>query len=165
VSVVTEPWSQDDDLVLWTLLLAEDLNAAALARLQEEHPDVRYSHGFLFQQLVAGPQPVGALAQQLGVTSQAVSKTASELERLGYTERVKDAEDGRVHRIALTRRGHAALQAGRDVRADLNRELEVALGSERARMAARTLRAAVAARARLAAPGQDPTQDPPTEGR
>ena len=90
MTVVTEPWSQDDDLVLWTLLLAEDLNAAALARLQEEHPDVRYSHGFLFQQLVSGPQPVGALAEQLGVTSQAISKTASELERLGYGERVKD---------------------------------------------------------------------------
>jgi DNA-binding MarR family transcriptional regulator len=163
--MVAQPWLQDNDLVLWTLLLAEDLNAAALARLQEEHPDARYSHGFVFQQLVGGPQPVGALAQQLGVTSQAVSKTATELERLGYLKRVRDADDGRVHRLALTERGHQALQAGRDVRADLNRQLEAALGPERARTAARTLRAAAAARARMAAPGQDPTQEPPTEGR
>ena len=165
MSVVTEPWSQDDDLVLWTLLLAEDLNAAALARLQERHPDVRYSHGFLFQQLVNGPQPVGALAEQLGVTSQAISKTASELERLGYVERVRDRDDGRVHRIALTDKGNQALRAGGDIRADLNKELEAALGPERARTAARALRAAVAARAKMAAPGQDPTQDAPGGGR
>jgi DNA-binding MarR family transcriptional regulator len=165
VTVVTEPWSQDADLVLWTLLLAEDLNAAALARLQEEHPHVRYSHGFLFQRLVAGPQSVGALAEQLGVTSQAISKTASELERLGYVERVRDREDGRVHNVALTDSGKQALRAGAEIRANLNRELEQALGAERARTAARTLRAAVAARARRAAPGQDPTQEPPSGGR
>jgi DNA-binding MarR family transcriptional regulator len=163
--VVAQPWSQDDDLVLWTLLLAEDLNAAALAHLQDEHPDVRYSHGFLFQQLVAGPQPVGALAQQLGVTSQAVSKAARELERLGYVARTRDPRDARVHRVALTDKGRDALKAGQDVRARLNRELEAALGPERARTAARTLRAAVAARAAMAAPGQDPTQELPTEGR
>jgi DNA-binding MarR family transcriptional regulator len=165
VTVVTEPWSQDDDLVLWTLLLAEDLNAAALARLQEQHPDVRYSHGFLFQRLVAGPQPVGALAEQLGVTSQAISKTASELEGLGYVERLKDPRDGRVHRLVLTERGHRALRAGGEIRAGLNKELEQALGPERARTAARTLRAAVAARAKMAAPGQDPTQGTPSAGR
>jgi DNA-binding MarR family transcriptional regulator len=165
VTVVAQPWSQGDDLVLWTLLLAEDLNAAALARLQDEHPDVRYSHGFLLQQLTEGPQPVGAVARRLGVTSQAVSKTAKELERLGYTTRVKDEADGRVHRLTLTERGRHALQAGRDVRARLNHELEAALGPERARTAAHTLRAALAARGAMAAPGQDPIQEPPTEGR
>src|SRR5256885_461690 len=59
VRMVAQPWLQDTDLVLWTLLLAEDLNAAALARLQAAHPDIRYAHGFLFQQLVDGPGPVG----------------------------------------------------------------------------------------------------------
>lgn len=152
--------------MLWTLLLAEDLNAEALARLQREHPDVRYAHGFLFQQLTAGPRPVGELAQQLGVTSQAVSKTAKELEALGYVERVKDPQDARVHRVGLTERGRTAVQAGADIRAALNHELEAALGSERARTAARTLRAAVAARAAiLATKGQDPTQEPPSGGR
>lgn len=164
--MVAQPWSQDDDLVLWTLLLAEDLNAAALARMQEEHPAVRYAHGFVFQQLVAGPQPVGELAQRLGVTSQAVSKTARELEALGYVERVKDPRDARIHRVALTERGHDALTTGAEVRAALNHELEAALGPERARTAARTLRAAVAARAAaMAPPGQDPTQEAPSDGR
>jgi DNA-binding MarR family transcriptional regulator len=149
--VVSQPWSQDADLVLWTLLLAEDLNAAALTRLQAQHPDIRYAHGFLFQQLVDGPRPVGEVAENLGVTSQAVSKTAGQLEQLGYVARTRDPQDGRVHRIALTARGRAALDAGREIREQLNRELAQALGAERAHTAARALRAALAARGAMAA--------------
>ena len=149
--MVAQPWLQDNDLVLWTLLLAEDLNAAALARLQERHPDIRYAHGFLFQQLVAGPRPVGDVAENLGVTSQAVSKTAGQLERLGYVARTRDPHDGRVHRLALTDRGRAALDAGREIREQLNRELAQALGEDRAHTAARALRAALAARGAMAA--------------
>lgn len=149
--MVAQPWLQDNDLVLWTLLLAEDLNAAALTRLQEAHPEIRYAHGFLFQQLVGGPRPVGEVAENLGVTSQAVSKTAGQLETLGYVARTRDPQDGRVHRIGLTDRGQAALDAGREIREQLNRELEQALGEERAHTAARALRAALAARGAMAA--------------
>jgi DNA-binding MarR family transcriptional regulator len=150
--VVAQPWLQDHDLVLWTLLLAEDLNAAALARLQERHPQIRYAHGFLFQQLAGGPRPVGEVAESLGVTSQAVSKAAGQLERLGYVARTRDPRDGRVHRVELTERGRAAVDAGREIREQLNRELAQALGDERAHAAARTLRAALAARGAMAAP-------------
>jgi DNA-binding MarR family transcriptional regulator len=159
--VVSQPWSQDDDLVLWTLLLAEELNAAALERLQRQHPAIRYAHGFLFQQLVDGARPVGVLAEALGVTSQAVSKTSRELERLGYVTRTRDPRDGRVHRLALTAQGRAALRAGGEIRAQLNRELEQALGPDRAHTAARALRAALAAMAM----GSGPAQDLSSEGR
>jgi DNA-binding MarR family transcriptional regulator len=166
--MVAQPWLQDNDLVLWTLLLAEDLNAAALARLQQRHPDIRYAHGFLFQQLVDGPRPVGEVAENLGVTSQAVSKTAGQLEQLGYVARTRDSQDGRVHRIGLTDRGRAALDAGREIREQLNRELAQALGEERAHTAARALRAALAARGAMAAIEErrvPPAQDLSSEGR
>ncbi|HKE79485.1 MAG TPA: hypothetical protein VKB54_09265, partial [Solirubrobacteraceae bacterium] len=81
--MIAQPELQDKDLVLWTLLLAEVLNTETLERLRIEHPDVRYSHGFLFQQLVEGPRAVGEVAENLGVTSQAVSKMVRELEALG----------------------------------------------------------------------------------
>ena len=61
--------------MLWTQLLAEVINVEVLERLSAEHPDVRYAHGFLIQQLVEGGRPVGEIAENLGVTSQAVSKT------------------------------------------------------------------------------------------
>ena len=144
--MVTQPGLHDNDLVLWTQLLGEVLNGEILERLAVEHPHVRYAHGFLIQQLVDGPRPVGEIASNLGVTSQAVSKTVRELEGLGYVARAVDAADGRVRHVALTECGQAVLDAGRSIRAKLNAELIEALGANRAEAAADTLRAALEAR-------------------
>jgi DNA-binding MarR family transcriptional regulator len=148
--MVTQSGLHDKDFVLWTQLLAEVLNAEMLERLHAEHPDVRYSHGFVFQQLVEGPRPVGEVAENLGVTSQAISKAARELEALGYIERTP-GEDARVRRLALTERGRAAVEAGREIRSALNAELADALGAERVADAARTLMDALSARGAMPA--------------
>jgi DNA-binding MarR family transcriptional regulator len=96
----------DKDLVLWTQLLAESLNAWMLDELRARgHAELRYAHGFLFQQLVEGPRAVGEVAADLGVTSQAVSKTARELEGLGYVRREPDPADARAVRVVSTARG------------------------------------------------------------
>jgi DNA-binding MarR family transcriptional regulator len=150
-TMVTQPGLQDKDLVLWTQLLAEVFNVQMLERLSREHPDVRYSHGFLIQQLVDGPRPVGEIAANLGVTSQAVSKTVRELERIGYVDRRADPADGRVRRVALTERGRAVLEAGRAVRAELNAELIAELGDEQVIAAAKVLRDALSARGAMSA--------------
>jgi DNA-binding MarR family transcriptional regulator len=147
--MVTQPWLHDKDLVLWTQLLAEVLNGEIVQRLRAEHPQVRYAHGFLIQQLVDEPRAVGEIAENLGVTSQAVSKSVRELEGLGYVERWSDPGDGRVRRVALTARGQAVLEAGRSARSALNAELADVLGEERVAAAAATLRAAVDARGAL----------------
>jgi DNA-binding MarR family transcriptional regulator len=144
--MVAQPELHDKDFVLWVLLLAERLNAETLTALRAEHPDVRYSHGFLFQQLVEGARPVGEIAENLGVTSQAVSKMVRELEGLGYVDRVPDPGDARVRRVGLTDRGRAAIEAGRAVRARLNHELADALGEDRLHSAAKTLKDALTAR-------------------
>ena len=46
--------------------------------------DLRFADGFVFQHLVAGPVTVGVLAERLGVTQQAASKSAADLARRGY---------------------------------------------------------------------------------
>ncbi|WP_169542323.1 MarR family winged helix-turn-helix transcriptional regulator [Solirubrobacter soli] len=149
--MVTQSGLHDKDFVLWTQLLGEVLNGEVLERLAVEHPRVRYAHGFLIQQLVEGPRAVGEIAENLGVTSQAVSKTVRELEGLGYVERWSDPADGRVRRVALTERGRAVLEAGRAIRAELNAELVAALGAERVAAAAETLREALEARGAMTA--------------
>ena len=73
--------------------------ARSLARLRGEHPELRYSHGFVFQQLVEGPRAVGEVAENLGVTSQAVSKAARELD--GPRVRRAHAGSGRCPRPAI----------------------------------------------------------------
>src|SRR3954447_18714150 len=150
--MVTQPGLYDTDLVLWTQLLAEALNTRMMEGLRERgHSELRYSHGFLFQQLVEGSRPVGEIAENLGVTSQAVSKSVRELEALGYVDRSADRADGRIRRVGLTERGRAVLEAGRSIRARLNAELVDALGGERVEVAAQTLKAALEARGALPA--------------
>jgi DNA-binding MarR family transcriptional regulator len=142
--MVTQPELHGKDLVLWTQLLAESLNAAMLAALRAHgHPELRYAHGFLFQQLVEGARPVGEIAANLGVTSQAVSKSVRELEALGYVAREADPADARVRRVALTARGHDAVGAAREIRASLNARFASALGADRVQAAAATLAEAV----------------------
>jgi len=144
--MVAQPELQNKDLVLWVQLLAEVLNREALAELAQAHPDVRYAHGFLFQQLVEGPRAVGEIAANLGVTSQAISKMVRELEAVGYVERLVSGEDARVRLVGLTARGSDAVQVSRDVRSRVNAELAEALGSERVESAGKTLRDALQAR-------------------
>jgi DNA-binding MarR family transcriptional regulator len=149
--MVTQPGLHDNDLVLWTQLLAEVVNGEIVERLRAAHPRVRYAHGFLIQQLVEGPRPVGEIASDLGVTSQAISKSVRELEGLGYVERSSDPGDARVRRIALTEAGRAVLEAGRSARAQLNAELADVLGEDRVAATAATLREALQARGAMPA--------------
>ena len=57
---------------------------------------------------------MGELAEALGVTQQAASKSVLELEKLGYVERQPDLVDSRVRRIAT----HATLGDVRPVDAN-----------------------------------------------
>ena len=86
--MVTQPGLHDNDLVLLDASCwARCSTPRSSTRCAPSTREVRYSHGFLIQQLVEGPRPVGEIAENLGVTSQAVSKAVRELEALGYVER------------------------------------------------------------------------------
>ena len=107
--------------------------------------DLRFADGFVFQHLVPGPLPIGALGERMGVTQQAASKAVADLARRGYVERVAGAEDARVRSVSLTDRGHAAIEAGRRHRAALEGELAERLGPRRVEAARRLLAEAGAA--------------------
>lgn len=145
--MVAQPWLNDNELVLWAQLAGELLSAEVLARIRAAgHPAARVSHGFLVQQLVDGPRSVGEVAAALGVTPQAVSKLAGEMERLGYVRRAPAPGDARVRLLELTDRGRELREAARAARAAIDGELRAALGAERVEAAAATLMAAVEAR-------------------
>ena len=107
--------------------------------------DLRFADGFVFQHLVPGPLPIGALGERMGVTQQAASKAVADLERRGYVERVAGAEDARVRSVSLTDRGRAAIEAGRRHRTALEGELAERLGPRRVEAARRLLAEAGAA--------------------
>ena len=92
--------------------------------------DVRESHGFLIQHLLAEPRSVGELAQLLGITQQAVSKSVAELTAGGYLETVP-ADDARVRKLRLSVRGHECVLCSRRLRDSLERRLKSKLGVRR----------------------------------
>jgi DNA-binding MarR family transcriptional regulator len=106
--------------------------------------DLRFADGFVFQHLVGGPVQIGALAERLGVTQQAASKSVADLERRGYVERAPDPADARARLVGLTDRGRAAIEGGRRHRAALATELAERLGPRRVDAARRLLLEAVA---------------------
>ena len=94
----------DVDLSLASLFagwaLADELQRRLAA---DGFADVRFADGFVFQHLVEDPVTIGALADRLAVTQQAVSKSVADLERRGYVERRR--RSGR--RARPPRRAHA----------------------------------------------------------
>lgn len=122
----------DLDVVSAVFLSGLALNEEAVRRLHARgHEGLRTRHGYVIQHVVEGPIPIGELAARLGVTQQAASKTAGELEQLGYLERTADPADARVRLVGLTKRGSAAVAETRKIRAEIEAELSAALGPRR----------------------------------
>jgi DNA-binding MarR family transcriptional regulator len=128
------------DIATVALLAGGSANQQLLAAARGSgHPAVRNAHGYLVQHIITASKPVGELAEPLGVTQQAVSKTALELESMGYVAREIDRDDTRVRRIALTARGRAAVERARAARAKLEAALVAAVGARNVNAARRTL--------------------------
>jgi len=124
--VTATPLPEDVSLLLTALTAwsqAEVMDQLAAAGFG----DLRVSHGYVFQHLQAGPITVRDLAEAMGVTAQAASKSTGELERLGYVTRSQGA-DLRVRLIELTNAGHQAILAARIARAGTNAEMRLKLG-------------------------------------
>ena len=131
---------RDADLPLASLFAGWALADEVQRRIAADGlDDLRMADGVVFQHLVPGPQPIGALAERLGVSQQAASKSVADLERRGYVRREADPADGRTRRAALTARGEAAIAAGRRHRAAVEAELAERLGAQRVEGARRTL--------------------------
>lgn len=115
-------------------LLARTLASTITTQIREQlaaagFGDVRDSHGYVVQGLLAGDTTVTALAARLGISAQAVSKTVSELERAHYLHRGRDAGDGRARPLRLTSRGEELVDASRRAQRVATRDLARWLGT------------------------------------
>jgi len=99
--------------------------------VQAGYADVRGAHGCVFGNLEPDGMRLTELAERAGMTKQAVGEAVSDLERLGYAERVADPSDGRAKIIRLTDRGHAAQRAGFEIIAEIESEWVKRFGPER----------------------------------
>ena len=109
-------------------LLGDGVDAAVLEAL--EGTGLRRGHGYLVQRLLLGPATATEIADDLGVSQQAVSKALRELIVLGHVEHAPDGVDRRRRPVRLTAKGREAVARARATRRTLDQRLRDALGDE-----------------------------------
>jgi DNA-binding MarR family transcriptional regulator len=116
--------------------LLNEVKAAAVRKLfvrleQEGFEHVREGHGCVFGFIdIEHGSRLTELAERAGLTKQAVGEAATELERVGYVERVPDPSDRRAKIIKLTPSGVDACLTGRRIFAEIEREWAEEFGEE-----------------------------------
>lgn len=94
--------------------------------------DLRPGHGCVFGNIdPEGGSRLTELAERANMTKQSVGEFASDLEELGYLERVPDPNDGHAKIIRLTDQGRRAYWIGRQLIDELEREWGERYGEER----------------------------------
>ena len=116
--------------------LLNEVKVAAVRKLfvrlyEEGFEHVREGHGCVFGFIdIEHGSRLTELAERAGLTKQAVGEAATELERLGYAERIPDPTDRRAKIIKLTPSGIEACLTGRRIFAEIEREWAEELGEE-----------------------------------
>jgi DNA-binding MarR family transcriptional regulator len=82
---------------------------------------------------------ITTLAERLGITKQAVSKTVGEMADEGVVELVTDPDDARGKLVRFTAKGADAIQHGLGILGGVERELAAKLGDRRMRQLHDTL--------------------------
>jgi DNA-binding MarR family transcriptional regulator len=103
-------------------------------------PELRPTHGCVFGTIGPEGDRLTSLAERAGMTKQAVGEVVSELEKLGYAERVPDPGDGRAKIIKLTERGNAAWKLGYEVMGEIQSRWEERYGADRVRVMVELMR-------------------------
>jgi DNA-binding MarR family transcriptional regulator len=96
------------------------------------YADIRPGHGCVFGNI--DPKDgcrLTELADRAHMTKQSVGEVTSDLEQLGYVERVPDPADGRAKLIRLTPKGLEAYAIGRQLIDELEGEWAERFGEER----------------------------------
>ncbi|WP_328322602.1 MarR family transcriptional regulator [Kribbella sp. NBC_00382] len=122
----------DADLSLASLFAGWALADELQRRLGADgFEDSRFADGVIFQHLVTAPVTISTLADLLGVTQQAASKSVADLQKRGYLSRAPDPDDARAKLVTLTPRGQAVIASARKHRAAIELELQESLGAAR----------------------------------
>jgi DNA-binding MarR family transcriptional regulator len=96
-----------------------------------DYADIRPTHGCVFGYVDPDGSRLTDLADRANMTKQAVGEVTTDLQQLGYVERVPDPSDGRAKIIRLTARGHQAQTLSWHLINEIEREWAERFGAER----------------------------------
>jgi DNA-binding MarR family transcriptional regulator len=126
---------------------------------QAGYRDIREAHGCVFGHIPPEGARLTQLAEAAKLTKQAVGEVASDLEQLGYLERVPDPTDGRAKILMLTAKGREAQETGRRIIGEIEAEWAERYGERELAMLRATLEEIVGATAAAGLP-HVPAADP-----
>jgi DNA-binding MarR family transcriptional regulator len=95
------------------------------------HEELRQAHARLMVFLDWEGSRITDMAKAMDVTKNAVGQLVTELEELGYVERLPDPEDGRAKIVRYTKRGKALLADAAAISTSLDAEVEAIIGARR----------------------------------
>jgi DNA-binding MarR family transcriptional regulator len=95
------------------------------------HKELRPAHARLMVFLGWEGSRITDIARAQDVTKNAVGQLVTELEDLGYVERVPDPADGRAKIVRYTRKGRALIADAATIAEKLDAEVEAIVGTRR----------------------------------
>ena len=100
--------SLGDDVARSLLTISRDFEPRLLRALHDRgHPGLRPSFARFLYLVWDEPRPLSDIADELGISRQAVSHTARLVEQAGYAERRPNPADGRSKLVVVTPKGRA----------------------------------------------------------
>ena len=121
-----------DDQLPFSLLIGM-INRSLHHQLMQDtmargHPHLQMAHGQVLACLDPLGSSIGELALTNGVSSQAISRVARQLDELGYIERHIDPSDGRSQRLSLSEAGLTLIEDAVSAMETLEKRLQNRLG-------------------------------------
>jgi DNA-binding MarR family transcriptional regulator len=95
------------------------------------YEEIRPSHGCVFGNMRPHGVRLTDIAERSRITKQSVGEIVSDLERLGYVERIPDPEDRRAKLVRLTARGEEVQDAARTTFAEIEAEWGERVGKKK----------------------------------
>jgi len=122
--------SEHPDLAILLAASARAIADELGATMDQAGYDVRPAFGFVIRAVAAEEPTLGRLAELLGVTKQAASQLADEVEAAGFIQRVPNPDDRRSRRLVLTTDGQDISERALATSRRLERQLARAVGRE-----------------------------------
>ena len=95
------------------------------------YDEIRPAHGCVFGNMQPHGVRLTDIAERARITKQSVGEIVSNLEELGYVERIPDPEDKRAKLVRLTPRGQEAQAAARAIFVEIEAEWGERIGKKK----------------------------------
>ena len=95
------------------------------------YAEIRPGHGCVFGNMRPHGVRLTDIAERARITKQSVGEIVTDLEQLGYVERIPDPDDKRAKLVRLTKRGQLVQQAAWEIFADIEAEWAARIGKKK----------------------------------